>query len=242
MSELTTENYWSNLSRKASKLGKHEFDNIFSEYLKPTKGTAFEVGCVPGTILARICKNFGYIPEGIDYDKNTCKIFYETMDKYGLDGAYVYEGDFNMFDTTNQKKYDLVCSFGFIEHFDNPREIVKKHLELLKEGGKLIIEIPNFGGFNGWLHNLVDKPNLDNHNTSIMNLGFFRQVAEENNLKVNYLGYYGSWHFQWGYGRKETANIFQKGVYALLKLISKLTKNINMKNKLSNYIFLIAEK
>jgi hypothetical protein len=32
-----------------------------------------------------------------------------------------------------------------------------------------------------------------------------------------------------------TANIIQKGIYAILKLISKITRHINMKNKLSNY-------
>lgn len=240
MEKLTTEEDWNNLNRKSSKLENHEFDNIFDKFLTKTKGVAFEVGCVPGNILARICKKYGYFPEGIDFDKNTSKIFSETMEKHRIKEYLVYSEDFLKFKSNN--KYDLVCSFGFIEHFNNAKEMVKKHVDLLKEGGKLIIEIPNFGGFNGFLHRLVDKPNLYKHNTSIMNLDFFREIVNENNLKVLYLDYYGSWHFQWGYGRRQTANIFQKGIYALLKLISKITRHINMRNNLSNYIFLIAEK
>lgn len=59
---------------------------------------------------------------------------------------------------------------------------------------------------------------------------------------MTYLGYYGSWNFQWGYGRRQTVNIFQIGIYAFLKIVSKFTKHIKMRNKLSNNIFLIAEK
>jgi len=240
MDELTTKTFWNKLQRKPSKLNKHEFEEILNEYLQRTKGTALEVGCVPGNIFSYICKTFGYFPEGIDYDKNTFNITSKTFKKYGLNNFQIYKEDFNKWKT--KKTYDLVCSFGFIEHFNNPKEIIKKHVSLLNECGKLIIEVPNFGGFNGFLHKLVDKPNLDKHNTKIMNLDFFREVVEENNLKINYLGYYGSWHFQWGYGRRQTANIFQKGIYAFLKIISKLTRHIQMRNKLSNYIFLIAEK
>ena len=140
------------------------------------------------------------------------------------------------------KKYDLVCSFGFIEHFTNAEEIIKKHIDLVKKGGKVIVEVPNFSGVPGFFHKIVDGPSLKQHNTSIMNLDFFRKIAKQNNLKVLYLGYYGSFHFQWGYGRRETANLLQKGIYALLKLISKLTIHIKMRNKMSNYIFFIAEK
>lgn len=240
MKELTTEDYWSNLNRGSDSLDKHEFDDIFKEYINNCEGKAIEIGCVPGTILARICNMFGYKPVGIDYDKNTKEIFSKTMNNYGLDNFEVYNEDFNKWNTN--EKFDLVCSFGFIEHFDNPEEILQSHLKLLKEDGKLIVEIPNFSGFNGFIHKLVDKPNLDNHNTSIMNPEFFKDFATKNNLNIVYLGYYGSWHFQWGYGRRDTANIFQKGIYALLKIISKITIHIKMRNKLSNYIFLIAEK
>lgn len=241
MKELTTDLYWSELKRKAPIKGKRtsdmEFREILFKHLEINKGTALEVGCVPGTFLAYICKNFGYFPEGINFDKDTRKITSKTLLDYGLDKFKIYVGDFNKWKP--KKKYDLVCSFGFVEHFDNPKEIIKKHVDLLKKGGKLIIEIPNFGGLNGFLHKLVDKENLDRHNTQIMNLDFFKEVVEQNNLNINYLGYYGSWHFQWG---NRNPNIFQYVLYAGLKSISKLTIHFKMRNKLSNYIVFIAEK
>lgn len=244
MTDLTTKEYWSGLKRKVpsteKKTSVFEFREIFNECLVPSKGIALEVGCVPGTFLAYICKNFGYFPEGIDFDEKTLEITSQTLKNSGLNNYNLYKEDFNKWQP--EKKYDLVCSFGFVEHFDNAKEIIQRHIDLTKKGGKIIIEIPNFVGFNGFLHRLVDKPNLDQHNTNIMNLDFFERIAEENNLKINYLGYYGSWNFQWGYGRRETANLFQKGIYAILKIISKLTIYIPMRNKLSNCIVFIAEK
>jgi 2-polyprenyl-3-methyl-5-hydroxy-6-metoxy-1,4-benzoquinol methylase len=44
-----------------------------------------------------------------------------------------------------------VISFGFIEHFDNPENVIQKHLDLLKPGGILIVGVPNFTGIHGIL-------------------------------------------------------------------------------------------
>ncbi len=244
MTDLTTKEYWSGLKRKVPSNEKRtpvfEFKEIFKEHLIPSKGVALEIGCVPGTFLAYICKKFGYFPEGIDFDKKTIEITSQTLKNNGLNDFKIYQEDFNKWEA--KKRYDLVCSFGFVEHFNNPKEIIKKHLKLLKKRGTLIIEIPNLSGLTGFFYRLVDKPTLKKHNVDIMNLDFFKEVAKENNLKINYLGYYGSWNFQWGYGRMETANLFQKGIYAFLKIISKFIKHIKMRNKLSNNIVFIAEK
>jgi len=243
MTDLTTKEYWNKLKRKTPKRRKTVdivFREILKEHLTHTNGRALEIGCVPGTFLAYICKKFGYYPEGIDFDEKTIEITSETLKDVGIKKFKIYKEDFNKWKT--KKKYDLVCSFGFVEHFSNAFEIIDKHVRLVKKGGRLIIEIPNFSGFNGFLHRLVDKPNLSKHNTSIMNLDFFRRVAERNKLRVLYLGYYGSFHFQWGYDRRKTSNIIQKIIYAFLKIISKITIHIKMRNKLSNYIVFIAEK
>lgn len=246
MADLTTEEFWTGLGRRVPKPGDKttdmEFRWIFEKHLKYRKtGRMLEIGCVPGTFMAYFYNEFGYFPEGIDFDKYAIPITSQTLKNFGVEKFKVYRADFNKWKP--KKKYDLVFSLGFIEHFDNPEEIVKKHIDLVKKGGVVIIEIPNFGGFNGFLHKLVDRPNLEKHNTRIMNLDFFREIAQEYNLKVLYLDYFGSFHFQWGYGRLKTANIFQIGIYALLKIISKLTINMRgMRNQMSNYILLIAEK
>lgn len=243
MANLTTKHFWTSLGRGVSekkKTSDMEFRPIFEEYLKPKKGEVLEIGCVPGNFLVYLNKRFGYSPVGIDFDEKTKEILSRTFLNAGIKKFEIFQKDFNKWKT--DRKFDLVCSFGFIEHFDNAGEIVRKHIDLMKRKGTLVIEIPNFSGIPGFFHKLIDKPNLEKHNTSIMNLDFFRKIAEENKMEIIYLGYYGSFHFQWGYGRRKTANIFQKGVYAILKIISKITVNFPMRNKLSNYIVFIAKR
>src|SRR4030042_3213015 len=119
------------------------FGDLFSKYFKKSKNkSCLEIGCVPGRFLAYICKNFGYFPEGIDYIKDTRKITGATLSLNGLHKFEIYEGDFIKWEIP--KQYDLVCSFGFIEHFEGDlnKQIVKKHIKLLKPGGKLIMDIP----------------------------------------------------------------------------------------------------
>jgi len=53
----------------------------------------------------------------------------------------------------NPHKFDIVASFGFIEHFTNWVEILESHISLLNNNGYLIVEVPNFiGPFQHWLH------------------------------------------------------------------------------------------
>ena len=38
--------------------------------------------------------------------------------------------------------FDLVWSQGLIEHFKNPKEIIKEHLRVCKKNGKVLISVP----------------------------------------------------------------------------------------------------
>ena len=89
--------------------------------------------------------------------------------------------------------FDLILSIGFIEHFNNPKPVVARYLELLKLGGQLILEVPNM---NGWLnYKLLRVARMDDllshHNLSIMNKDYFYSIAEEFNLEVKFLNYIG---------------------------------------------------
>jgi len=65
--------------------------------------------------------------------------------------------------------FDIVTSFGVIEHFDNARPVVQRHLDLVKPGGVALITVPNYGGLYGFLQRKFDGPNLALHNMEIMN-------------------------------------------------------------------------
>jgi SAM-dependent methyltransferase len=63
-----------------------------------------------------------------------------------------------------------VYSEGVIEHWDDPRPIVRQHMELLRPGGVAVITVPNYGGIYGRLQGRIDPENLALHNTRIMSI------------------------------------------------------------------------
>ena len=94
-----------------------------------------------------------------------------------------------------KKKYDLVFSLGFIEHFSDPVPLLDKMLSGLNATGTLVVGLPNLTCLNGILCRAMDKHGgmniLPTHNLEIMNLNFFRHFAEQNGLNTLYLGYVG---------------------------------------------------
>ena len=234
--------YWGETKRISSDLDKKVlFKEIFSRYLinAEKNKVAIEIGCVPGLNLAYICKNFGYFPEGIDFVKNSEKITGQTLRNFGLNKYRIYTEDFLKWKPV--KEYDLVISRGFIEHFLNPDEIINKHINLLKKGGKIILEVPNFGNGQKSLHWYLDRENLSKHNTNVMSIPYFKETARKYNLKIDYLDYYGGlFDFWW---ENKNANITQKMAYCILRLTGLITKKISFSNKyFSPFILMIAEK
>ncbi len=56
----------------------------------------------------------------------------------------LYKTTFEKFLKTNRKKYDLVIMMDVLEHFENPKENLKKTAKLLSKDGQLVIQTPNY--------------------------------------------------------------------------------------------------
>jgi 2-polyprenyl-3-methyl-5-hydroxy-6-metoxy-1,4-benzoquinol methylase len=239
---LTSSQNWSG-RKSRGEIKSVLFEDIFFKYLNRSEGkSCIEIGCVPGRFLAFISKKFGYFPEGIDYVESTKKITEETLQNNGIKNYRIYKEDFLKW--IPLKQYDLVCSFGFIEHFrgNANREMVRKHIDLIKPGGKLIMDIPNFNYCQYLFHFLLNREILRQHNIKIMNLSYFKKIAEDYNLRILHLDYYGG---LFGYfGLSDKPNLFQRAFYKLLRLIAKKTKGLAMLNNrfLSPFIIFVSEK
>jgi len=57
--------------------------------------------------------------------------------------------------------------------------VFRLHDSYLTNGGYLIIQIPNFTGFNYVWHYLFDRPDLDNHNIDVMQLQSLEWFADK---------------------------------------------------------------
>lgn len=141
--------------------------------------TIFEIGCAPGRWLAYFNKKFSYQVSGIDYSALGCQKTRENFNTLGIKGE-IYQTDFLTF--TPPELYDIVVSLGVIEHFEDPYPVLKRHLDFLKPGGKLILGIPNFRGANYLIQKRLDKTLLDKHNLKIMNPYFYYTVAKRFSL------------------------------------------------------------
>ncbi len=200
--ELTKKEYWDDFWKKMEIPKKVDlnFSNdlhiarILNKYLKKDKNKiAFEVGCAPGKWLIYLAENFNYSVEGCEYLESASIKTHQNLKLCKVSNFHIYTSDF--LDFNPDMKYDIVLSLGFIEHFIDSDTICKKHAELLKPYGTLIIGIPKFTGINLLIANFLDTFNeqmiIQEHNLSIMNLNYFNNLGDKINCKklfVNYVG------------------------------------------------------
>lgn len=127
-----------------------------------------ELGCAPGKILAWVAAALGAEVSGLDYSERGI-----TWSRT-LFGALRIPADLRCEDVFKTSftagSFDVVYSAGLIEHFDDPRGIVRTHIELAKPGGKTIIAIPDYSGLYGHLQRWCDPQNLAIHNLEIMSV------------------------------------------------------------------------
>ena len=103
-------------------------------------------------------------------------------------------GDFSS--TSHEKRFDLVYSLGFIEHFTDFEQIILRHAELVGPGGYLFVSAPNFRGFiQRWLHRFLDKENLDRHHLPAMDPERWAEILRGNGFDVLFAGHYGKLAF-----------------------------------------------
>ncbi|MDR2811202.1 MAG: class I SAM-dependent methyltransferase [Tannerellaceae bacterium] len=99
------------------------------------------------------------------------------------------ESDFFAF--SSGKKYDVVFSSGFIEHFEDTSDVISRHVKLLSEKGQLLILIPNFLGLNGKLQKRFDRENLEAHNLQSMEIPRLKEIMQSfdlHDVSVEYTG------------------------------------------------------
>ena len=192
---FTDKKFWSEYYKdfKPQIIGKIYFHDIFDKYLTPDfSKTVIEIGCAGGNYLCYLAKNFNFQPYGIDYSDEIAKT-YATFEANRLLPPTLFREDIFTWETT--KKFDVVCSIGFIEHFKNIHSVIKKHVDLLSPGGMLIVSMPHFAHAQYIFHWLIDRENLKKHNTKIMNLSSLKKSLSGLQIKIIHLSYYRTFGF-----------------------------------------------
>jgi SAM-dependent methyltransferase len=149
--------------------------------------TVLEVGCAPAKWLVYLAERFGARVAGVEYSPKGAAISIENLSACGVDGE-IHEADFFAFETD---PVDMVVSLGFIEHFEDLHDVFARHVRLVRPGGRLVLGVPNFTGWNGLLQRMGDSPYLALHNRQAMDPAMLRRLAAEHGLTQEFLGHLG---------------------------------------------------
>lgn len=155
--------------------------------------SCIEIGCYPGRYLGMMSQR-GFVVSGVDYISYAKEIPALIEAAGGRVGEF-FCGDFREF--TPKQKFDLVFSLGFIEHFNDWEELLRKHIEMVSPGGYLLIEVPNYRGVFQRIPRFVfDHEDYRRHNIEAMSLAAWSRICEDAGLEVlrgDAIGGYGLW-------------------------------------------------
>jgi SAM-dependent methyltransferase len=175
--------------------------SVFSKYIKPND-KVLEIGAAPGFWLTHINKRLGGRVYGIDYSDVGHSITKKMYEKRKVKGEII-NGD--VFDETFLAKYnsffDVVYSLGFVEHFADLLPAIAAHIKLLRQGGVMIINIPNYaeGSHYRWANKRrgLEQMIVTRHNTALFSLQTFQDCFKHfKEIEVLSLGYQGPLEIQ----------------------------------------------
>ncbi|GCD80044.1 class I SAM-dependent methyltransferase [Schleiferia thermophila] len=140
-----------------------EFDAFFRKFIEPNSDLSLiELGCGNSVWLPYFKKEFLFRISGLDYSRLGCERSRMILDYYNVEGA-IFEGNLLTPPTHLISNFDIVVSFGVIEHFQDIVEVLKAHALFLKKNGKIFVSVPNMHGFPGWYQKIMNKEVFDAH-------------------------------------------------------------------------------
>ncbi|MGB3852024.1 MAG: class I SAM-dependent methyltransferase [Tunicatimonas sp.] len=134
-----------------------------------------EVGCAQGSFLKKIVNEHQIEATGLELNKSAAH-------KANSAGLNVLTETIQGHAQQHADTYDLVCSFQVVEHIANVNSFLEAQVRVLKPGGKLIISVPNNGGF------------LGNDNNNFLNMPPHHMGLWDGNSLKNISNIYGLTH------------------------------------------------
>jgi hypothetical protein len=125
--------------------------------------------------------------------KHECKIsgvdFKENLEYPGFEQIEFYPGLFHE-QEIQKERYDLITMWHFLEHDYDPNKSLQMAGKVLKNQGKLIIEVPRFDSFTFWLFGRKWPGVQAPQHTVLYSKKTLIQMVEKNGFKiVKYMPY-----------------------------------------------------
>ncbi len=177
--DLTSVSFWESKHDAAARpkvswlrrRARRRLDGLLRAFtdLAPNSGSKLlEIGCSPGRMLERIHMVRPDVQLcGIDYSQEGVRSTRQWLREANIRGE-VFHGDMRSMELPT--KYDLVCSFGLLEHFDDPASILRHHARFCAPGGHVAVLVPNYSTvLVKSLIRAFDPKALESHSLAIMN-------------------------------------------------------------------------
>ena len=168
---LTSKNYWdaTYTDRGACELSVDGFRNRYEakifNVLRDEVSNAknvLEIGAGDSLWLPFLANRFKSVSfTGLDYSELGC----EKLGQRGMSlGINVICEDFLQPRSEMAQRYDLLLSFGVVEHFESLKHVLANFRNYLIENGRVVTIIPNMSGSLGWLTKHLNREVFLLHN------------------------------------------------------------------------------
>jgi SAM-dependent methyltransferase len=213
------------------------FSQLFEKQPNGTNKRFLEIGGFPGIFAIWFHKYKNYNVSLLDFYVSN-DVTEKLLITNSLPTSTIEVIETDLFNYEPLKKFDLVFSLGFIEHFENTNLVVKKHVDCLVDGGKLLITLPNLKGINGWVQRKFDIANYNIHVIECMDINVLKSAAIEAGLKNISVYYYGK-PMVWLEPKAPVTAITRK----LIRMLSMAIKLVPLRGKLiSSYLVIEGTK
>lgn len=181
MEKLTNEKYWKKYWEGSGNKEKETF--LFSDVVKDKipeltengqNMSYMEIGGAPGDIMVYFAQKYHCSVNCIDFVAKD--VIEQRMQENHIENYTIIDEDFTQYHS--EEKYDIVASYGFVEHFNNYKEIIMRHVKMAKTGGYIIISMPNIRKMNWLLYKLFNKISLAGVNVKAINLQKLQKQLE----------------------------------------------------------------
>jgi SAM-dependent methyltransferase len=198
---LTDKAHWKGVWKQIESVGNdgplawddRTFDPILSKFLPVSSSMrALELGCFPGTYMAYMHRRFGYRVSGLDF-LDGLEAMRPGLGKLGVVPEKLIQADFLTDDLS--ETWDVVASFGLLEHFADLELVVERQCRLVGPGGYVVIELPHFRGVQYLLHRAFDERSLLTHNLASMRPELYERCLRRLGFRVLTCDYFRTFEF-----------------------------------------------
>lgn len=142
---------------------RRRFHEFFYGVMNTRHGQkVIEVGCANSVWLPYFASEYGCSIAGLDYSPTGCASAQALLKVAGVQGE-IFHGDIWAPPAELLESFDLVFTYGLVEHFEPTEDILLALAKLLKPGGIMITIVPNMVGWAGLVQKYLNRSVFDIH-------------------------------------------------------------------------------